>query len=448
MSSDQGHAEGQPPHDLTAERALLGEMLISTDAITDMVETLHGYDFYRRAHESIYLAILEVYGRNEPVDTMSVRQVLADHGTLAQAGGVEYLLDLAKRSARGNGAPNYAERVQATATLRRMMAAAHHIEELASAGAADNVDEIVNTAQAEIFAATTRPSSLRPALTLGDIMEGALDEIEMIGSRNGQLPGVPTGFHDLDALTGGLQGGQLIVLAGRPAMGKSTLALDFLRTASIKNHLPSVLFTLEAGQNEVAMRLLSAEARVALHAMRSGKMVDSDWERLARRMPDVSAAPLFIQDGAYSTLVDVRAQCRRLRSQRHIALIVVDALHLLTYGTRPFSSRYEEISEIARCLKLLAKELDVPVVAVSQLNRGPEQRTDKRPMISDLRDSGALEDNADIVILLHREDAYEKESPRAGEADLIVAKHRNGPTATCTVAFQGHYSRFVDMAQT
>ncbi|WUX88115.1 replicative DNA helicase (plasmid) [Streptomyces sp. NBC_01426] len=448
MSTDQEHPEGQPPHDLTAERALLSEMLVSTDAITDVVEILHGYDFYRPAHESIYMAILAVYGRREPVDTMTVRQVLADQGTLAQVGGVAYLTELAQQSTRGKGATRYAERVLATATLRRMMAAARHIEELASAGTADNVDEIVNEVQAEVFAATIRPSSLRPALSLGDIMEGALDEIEIIGSRGGQLPGVPTGFQDLDALTGGLQGGQLIVLAGRPAMGKSTLALDFLRTASIKNNLPSVLFTLEAGRNEVAMRLLSAEARVELHAMRSGTMGDNDWVRIARRMPEVSAAPLFIQDGAYSTLVDVRAQSRRLRAERDIALIVVDALHLLSYGTRPFSSRYEEISEIARGLKLLAKELDVPVVAVSQLNRGPEQRPDKKPLISDLRDSGALEDNADIVILLHREDAYEKESPRGGEADLIVAKHRNGPTATCTVAFQGNYSRYVDMALT
>jgi replicative DNA helicase len=230
-------------------------------------------------------------------------------------------------------------------------------------------------------------------------------------------------------------------------MGKSTLAYDFIRSASIQHKLPSAIFTLEAGRNEVGMRLLSAEARVALHHMRSGTMTDEDWTRLARRMPDVSAAPIYIQDGAYSNVHDLRAHCRYLYSRAGVQLVVVDAVHLLTYGTRPLGSRYEEISEIARCLKLLAKELRLPIVAISTLNRGPEQRTDRKPMINDLRDSGALEDNADVVILIHREDAYEKDSPRAGEADLIVAKHRHGPTATITVAFQGHYSRFVDMAQ-
>jgi replicative DNA helicase len=231
-------------------------------------------------------------------------------------------------------------------------------------------------------------------------------------------------------------------------MGKSTLAFDFVRSASIAHDLPSAVFTLEAGRREVGMRILSAEARVALHHMRSGTMTDDDWVRLARRMPDVSAAPIYIQDGSYSNLHDLRAHCRYLHATKNVQLIIVDAVHLLTYGTRPLSSRYEEISEIARCLKLLAKELQVPIVAISTLNRSPEQRTDRKPMINDLRDSGALEDNADLIILLHREDAYEKDSPRAGEADLIVAKHRHGPTAVITVAFQGHYSRFVDMAQT
>ncbi|QDN75613.1 hypothetical protein FNV64_08360 [Streptomyces sp. S1A1-7] len=212
--------------------------------------------------------------------------------------------------------------------------------------------------------------------------------------------------------------------------------------------VPSAVFSLEADRNEIGMRILSAEARVALHHMRSGTMTDEDWTRLARRMPDVSAAPVYIQDGSYSNVHDLRTHCRYLQARAGVRLIVVDAVHLLTYGTRPLGSRYEEISEIARCLKLLAKELRLPIVAISTLNRSPEQRADRKPMINDLQDSGTLEDNADVVILLHREDAYEKDSPRAGEADFIVAKHRHGPTATITVAFQGHYSRFVDMAQT
>jgi replicative DNA helicase len=226
----------------------------------------------------------------------------------------------------------------------------------------------------------------------------------------------------------------------------STLALDFARTCSIKHKLPSVVFSLEMGRNEIAMRLLSAEARVALHHMRSGSMTDEDWNRLARKMAEVNEAPLFIDDSPNLSMMEIRAKCRRLKQRNELQLIVIDYLQLMQTGSsrRP-ESRQQEVAEMSRNLKLLAKELEVPVVALSQLNRGPEQRTDKKPMISDLRESGSIEQDADMVILLHREDAYEKESPRAGEADLIVAKHRNGPTATITVAFQGHYSRFVNM---
>jgi replicative DNA helicase len=226
----------------------------------------------------------------------------------------------------------------------------------------------------------------------------------------------------------------------------STLALDFARAASIKHGLTSAFFSLEMGRNEITMRLLSAEARIALHAMRSGTMQDEDWTRLARRMSEVAEAPLFIDDSPNMSMMEIRAKCRRLKQRHDLRLVVVDYLQLMSSGKRA-ESRQVEVSEFSRSLKLLAKELEVPVIALSQLNRGPEQRTDKKPMVSDLRESGSLEQDADVVVLLHREDAYEKESPRAGEADLIVAKHRNGPTATVTVAFQGHYSRFVDMAQ-
>ncbi|WP_217711674.1 replicative DNA helicase [Actinomadura sp. NAK00032] len=237
-------------------------------------------------------------------------------------------------------------------------------------------------------------------------------------------------------------------LAGRHCVPthNSTLALDFARAASIKHGLTSAFFSLEMGRNEITMRLLSAEARVALHAMRSGTMQDEDWTRLARRMSEVAEAPLFIDDSPNMSMMEIRAKCRRLKQQHDLRLVIIDYLQLMTSGKR-VESRQVEVSEFSRSLKLLAKELGVPVIALSQLNRGPEQRTDKKPMVSDLRESGSIEQDADMVILLHREDAYEKESPRAGEADLIVAKHRNGPTATVTVAFQGHYSRFVDMAQ-
>jgi replicative DNA helicase len=238
-----------------------------------------------------------------------------------------------------------------------------------------------------------------------------------------------------------------LYLAGRGMIPthNSTLALDFARAAAIRHGMTTVLFSLEMGRNEITMRLLSAEARVPLSTMRTGQMNDDDWARLARRMSEVADAPLFIDDSPNMSLMEIRAKCRRLKQRNDLKFVIIDYLQLMSSPKR-VENRQQEVSEMSRSLKLLAKELDVPVVALSQLNRGPEQRTDKKPLLSDLRESGSIEQDSDVVILLHREDAYERESPRAGEADLIVAKHRNGPTATVTVAFQGHYSRFVDMA--
>jgi replicative DNA helicase len=226
----------------------------------------------------------------------------------------------------------------------------------------------------------------------------------------------------------------------------STLGLDIARSAAIKHNMATCVFSLEMSRNEITMRLLSAEARVALHHMRTGKLTDDDWTRLARRMGEVSNAPLFIDDSPNMSMMEIRAKCRRLKQRHDLKLVIIDYLQLMQSGKR-VESRQQEVSEFSRALKLLAKELEVPVIAISQLNRGPEQRTDKKPQMSDLRESGSIEQDADMVVLLHREELYERESPRAGEADFIVAKHRNGPTATITVAFQGHYSRFVDMAQ-
>ncbi len=441
----EGGFERVPPQDLDAEQSVLGGMLLSKDAIADVVEVLKAADFYRPAHETIYTAILDLYARGEPADPITLAAELTKRGEITRVGGAAYLHTLVNAVPTAANAEYYAEIVHERAVLRRLVEAGTRITQMGYAADGD-VDEIVNRAQAEIYAVTEQRTS-EDYLPLSEIMEGALDEIEAIGSRSGQMTGVPTGFTDLDALTNGLHPGQMIVVAARPAMGKSTLALDFARSCSIQYGLPSVFFSLEMGRNEIAMRLLSAEARVALHHMRSGNMTDDDWTRLARRMPEVSAGPLYIDDSPNLSMMEIRAKCRRLKQRNDLRLIVIDYLQLMqSGGSRRPESRQQEVSEMSRNLKLLAKELEVPVIALSQLNRGPEQRTDKKPMVSDLRESGSIEQDADMVILLHREDAYEKESPRAGEADLIVAKHRNGPTATITVAFQGHYSRFVDMA--
>ncbi|MFE5481486.1 replicative DNA helicase [Streptomyces sp. NPDC056527] len=438
--------ERVPPQDLDAEQSVLGGMLLSKDAIADVVEIIKGHDFYKPAHETVYAAILDLYAKGEPADPITVGAELTKRGEITRVGGASYLHTLVQSVPTAANAAYYAEIVHERAVLRRLVEAGTKITQMGYAADGD-VDEIVNSAQAEIYAVTEQRTT-EDYLPLGDIMEGALDEIEAIGSRSGEMTGVPTGFTDLDQLTNGLHPGQMIIIAARPAMGKSTLALDFARACSIKHNLPSVIFSLEMGRNEIAMRLLSAEARVALHHMRSGTMTDEDWTRLARRMPDVSQAPLYIDDSPNLSMMEIRAKCRRLKQRAGLKLVVIDYLQLMQSGGKRSESRQQEVSDMSRNLKLLAKELELPVIALSQLNRGPEQRTDKKPMVSDLRESGSIEQDADMVILLHREDAYEKESPRAGEADIIVGKHRNGPTATITVAFQGHYSRFVDMAQT
>jgi replicative DNA helicase len=301
----------------------------------------------------------------------------------------------------------------------------------------------VDRAQAEVYAVTEKRASEDYA-PLSEIIPGTLEELEAIEGRDGQMVGVPTGFKDLDELTNGLHPGQMIIVAARPAVGKSTIALDICRSASLRHGMASAIFSLEMNRTEIAMRLLSAEARIPLHHMRNGKMGEDDWSRLARKMADINDAPLFIDDSPNMTMMEIRAKARRLRQRHDLRLLVVDYLQLMTSGKR-VENRQVEVSEFSRQMKLLAKELEVPVVAVSQLNRGAEQRTDKRPLLSDLRESGSLEQDADMVILLHREDLYERESTRPGEADVIVAKHRAGPTSTVVVAFQGHYSRFVDM---
>jgi replicative DNA helicase len=784
-----------PPQDMAAEQSVLGAMLISKDAIADVTEVLRGTDFYRPSHETVYDAIIDLYGRGEPVDMVTVAAELQRRGELQRIGGAPYLHTLSANVPIAANAGYYAEIVREKAILRRLVNAGTRIVQIGYAGEGQ-VDDIVDEAQAEVYKVTDKRASEDYA-PLSDIMDGVLDEIEAISNREAGIYGVPTGFADLDDLTNGFHGGQMIIVAARPAMGKalaldtplptpsgwttmgevqvgdqlydaegrpttvvaatdvltdrpcyeiefsdgsrivadaqhqwltetraarkskwaadnnynrarnqniaasvvtteqiaetlrigadqranhavltagalvadqadlpvppyalgawlgdghsasaritcetpeipmylegcglrvdhhgamlyslklpvddprgslqavlrsmgvlnnkhipleylraseaqrrellaglmdtdgtvvkgvgscqfavtskqladdvyelvvslgykcgrttrqvqgrspetstcyilnfstvddvfrlerkhllhkqerpasttrigrryitgvrriesvavrcvqvdnadhlylagksmipthnSTLALDFCRAASIHNNLASVFFSLEMTRSEITMRLLSAEAKVPLNHIRNGNMTDDDWAKLARKMGEVSSAPMFIDDSPNMTMMEIRAKARRLRQRHDLRLVVIDYLQLMTSGKK-VESRQLEVSEFSRQIKLLAKELEVPVIALSQLNRGPEQRSDKRPMVSDLRESGSIEQDADMVVLLHRDDVYEKESTRPGEADLIVAKHRNGPTRDITVAFQGHYSRFVDMA--
>ncbi|MGB4809495.1 MAG: replicative DNA helicase, partial [Candidatus Phosphoribacter baldrii] len=384
-----------PPQDVHAEQSVLGSMLLSKDAIADAVEVLRGADFYRPAHESIYEAILDLYGRGEPADAVTVADELTKRGQLARVGGGAFLHQLISSVPTAANAGYYAHIVAERAVLRRLVEAGTRIVQLGYAQGGGDVEDIVNAAQAEVYGVSEKRGG-EDYHKLGDIIELTVDEIEVASGRSGQMTGVPTGFTDLDSLTNGLHPGQMIVLAARPAMGKSTLGLDIARTAAIKHGMASVVFSLEMSKTEITMRLLSAEAQIQLQHMRKGTMREDDWTRLAQTMGRVSDAPLFIDDSPNMSLMEIRAKCRRLKQRHNLKLVVIDYLQLMTSGKR-VESRQQEVSEFSRALKLLAKELEVPVIAISQLNRGPEQRTDKRPQMSDLRESGCL--TADTRVL-------------------------------------------------
>lgn len=441
---DARRGERTPPHDLLAEQSTLGGMMLSKDAVADVIETLRGIDFYVPKHEVVFNAILSLYSHGEPTDVIAVTDELTKTGELNRAGGVEYLHTLTSLVPTAANAGYYAEIVAERALLRRLVEAGTRIVQMGYAGEGEVV-ELVNNAQAEIYSVTGSVES-EDYVPLTDAIGTAIDEIEAAKHTDGKMTGVPTGFADLDDLTNGFHPGQMIIVAARPAMGKSTLALDFARSAAITHDLPTIFFSLEMGRSEIAMRLLSAEASVPLQNMRKGTVDTRDWTTIASTRGRINDAPLYIDDSPNMTLVEIRAKCRRLKQRVGLKMVVIDYLQLMTSGKR-VESRQQEVSEFSRALKLLAKELQVPVLALSQLNRGPEQRADKMPALSDLRESGSIEQDADMVVLLHRESAYERDSPRAGEADLIVAKHRNGPTRTVTVAFHGHFSRFADMVQ-
>ncbi|TCJ30628.1 replicative DNA helicase [Nocardioides jejuensis] len=432
-----------PPQDNAAEQSVLGSMLLSKDAVAEVGEILRGVDFYRPAHEVIYDAIIDLsLSRGEPADPITVANELGRRGELERVGGAPYLHTLSANVPIAANAMYYAEIVKEKAILRRMVTAGTKIVQLGYAGEGE-IAGLVDQAQAEVYGLADG-SRKEDYVPLSDVMEGVLDEIEAIGNREAGVYGVPTGFAEFDELTNGLHAGQMIIVAARPAMGKSTLALDFCRAASIHNNLTSCFFSLEMNRSEITMRLLSAEAKVPLNHIRTGQMTDDDWAKIARKMGEVSSAPFFIDDSPNMTMMEIRAKARRLKQKHDLKLIVIDYMQLMSSGKK-VESRQLEVSEFSRNIKLLAKELEVPIIALSQLNRGPEQRADKRPAVSDLRESGSLEQDADMVVLLHRDDVYERESTRPGEADIIIAKHRNGPTRDIVVAFQGHYSRFVDM---
>ncbi|WP_315428454.1 replicative DNA helicase [uncultured Rothia sp.] len=431
------------PHDDVAEQSVLGGMLLSKDAIADVVESLRASDFYKPAHETIYEAILSLYGHGSPADAITVADELKKRGELTRVGGAAYIHTLIASVPTAANAQYYAEIVKEHAIMRRLIEAGTKIAQLGYANETE-VDTLVDQAQAEIYAVTDG-NAKEDYVSFSEALEETINEIDANSNRPDGVYGVPTDFIEFDELTGGLHGGQMIVIAARPGVGKSTLALDIARSAAIHHQMTTVFFSLEMSRTELAMRILSAEGKISMGRLKKGDLDTEGWTNLATLQGRIDSAPLFIDDSPNMTLMEIRAKCRRLKQRNDLKLVVLDYLQLMSSGKK-VESRQQEVSEFSRSLKLLAKELDVPVIALSQLNRGLEQRTDKRPMVSDLRESGSIEQDADMVILLHREDMYNPDSERVGEADMIIAKHRGGPTRTIPLAFSGKYSRFNNMA--
>jgi replicative DNA helicase len=433
-----------PPQDIQAEQSALGAMLLSKDAIADVVAVLRHDDFYRPQHEMIFEAITQIYSRGEPVDAVTVAAELTRRGEMGRIGGAQYLATLMALVPTAANAGYYGQIVRDRAVLRRLVDAGTRITQLGYSNDGQGIDDLVNSAQAEVYAVTERGATEDYA-HIKDIIDPVVQEIEDMSATPNHVTGIPTGFHDLDSLTGGLHSGQMVIVAARPGKGKSTLGLDFARSASVRNGMASVLFSLEMSREEITQRLLSAESGVMLNHLRSGSVQVDSWKRISARIGKIKEAPLFIDDSPNMSLMEIRAKCRRLKQRSNLQLVIIDYLQLMSSGRR-VESRQQEVSEFSRALKLLAKELSVPVVAIAQLNRSAESRENKRPELSDLRESGSLEQDADVVILISRQDS-QQDAAAKGEATLILAKHRNGPTGEIKVAFQGHLSRFANMAE-
>ena len=437
--------ERVPPQNVDAEMSVLGGMMLSKDAIADVIEILRSTDFYRPAHACVYDVVVELFGRGDPADAVTVGAELKRKGELARIGGLPYLHTLVATVPTAANAAYYAGIVREQAQLRSLVEVGTRIVQLGYTTDGADVEGLVNLAQSEVFAVSEQRNST-DYVTLEQVVPELYEELERNANRDGGLDGVPTGFSELDAKLNGLRAGQMIIIAARPGGGKSTLAMDICRSCAVHNNKAAAYFSLEMNRTELSMRLLAAESRVFLDRMIKGELETRDWQEIARTLDKISQAPLIVDDSPNMTMGEIRAKSRRMKQQFDIQLIVIDYLQLLTSGGKSVESRQQEVSEFSRSIKLLAKELEIPIVAVAQLNRDSEKRNDKRPQVADLRESGSLEQDADVVLLIHREDMFNENTEKQGMADIIIGKQRSGPTGIVELAFQGHFSRFAEVA--
>ncbi|HEX3031801.1 MAG TPA: replicative DNA helicase [Bacillota bacterium] len=432
-----------PPHNLDAEQSVLGSMLIDADAVLKATEILRPGDFYRDAHKLVFQAIVDLVERGEPADLVTVSEELRSRSFLDKIGGVSYIASLAGIVPTSANVEYYARIVEEKALLRSLISVSSRIASLGYEGE-EEVEDLLGKAEKMVYDLSQRKSAGGFA-TMHEVLLETFDRIEALYNSKGETTGVPTGFADLDKMTSGLQPSDLIIVAARPAMGKTAFCLNMAQNAAIRHKVPVAVFSLEMSTGQLAQRMLCSEAMIDQHKLRTGTLSDGDWPKLVNAVGPLSQAPIFIDDSIGISVMEMRSKCRRLKAEHGLGLVIIDYLQLMQ-GSRRSESRQQEISEISRALKALARELNCPVVALSQLSRSVEQSQDKKPNLSHLRESGAIEQDADIVSFIYRDEYYHPDTTeKKGIAEIILAKHRNGPVGSVELGFLGEYTKFVNL---
>ncbi len=431
-----------PPQNVEAEQSVIGSMLLDKDAIPNIAEILKSEDFYREDHREIYDVIMDLFDKGEAIDLITVSDQLKQRGTLESVGGLEYLTNVATSVPTTANSRHYAKIVEEKSLLRKLIRASSEILDMGYE-ASEEAAVVLDRAEKSIFDILQKRST-QGFIPIKDALLDTYNRLEELYNSKSFITGVPSGFTDLDHKTAGFQGSDLVLIAARPAMGKTAFALNIAQYAAVVKKVPVAIFSLEMSKEQLVSRLLCSEAMVDSQKIRTGRLDDEDWQKLARATGPLSEAPVFIDDTPGASVMEIRAKCRRLKLEKGLGLVVIDYLQLMQ-GRGKTENRQQEISEISRSLKILAKEINVPVIALSQLSRAPEQRTDHRPIMSDLRESGAIEQDADIVMFLYRDDYYNEDSEKKNVAEVIVSKHRNGSTGTIELRWFGEYTKFCNL---
>ncbi|WLD93371.1 replicative DNA helicase [Alkalihalobacillus sp. AL-G] len=432
-----------PPHNIEAEQAVIGAVFLEPEALTSATELLMPEDFYRAAHQRIFTVMVDLSEKGEPIDLVTVTSELQDRRLLEEVGGVSYLSDLANSVPTAANIEYYGQIVEEKSLLRRLIRTA---TDIAANGYSreDEVDEILNEAEKNILEVAQRKNT-GAFISIKDVLVQAYDNIEMLQNSKGDITGIPTGFAELDRMTAGFQRNDLIIVAARPSVGKTAFALNIAQNVATKTDENVAIFSLEMGAEQLVMRMLCAEGNIDAQRLRTGHLQSEDWQKLTMAMGSLSNAGIYIDDTPGIRVSEIRAKCRRLKQEKGLGMILIDYMQLIRGSGKSGENRQQEVSEISRSLKALARELEVPVISLSQLSRGVESRQDKRPMMSDIRESGSIEQDADIVAFLYRDDYYDKESESKNIIEIIIAKQRNGPVGTVELAFVKEYNKFVNL---